>query len=60
MGREAKVTKDRTCRNCEQVFNITAKELKSHAKMCKQGLDIKARMDALGLINPFDTGTIKI
>ena len=54
MGREAKATKDRVCRSCNQTFSVTASELKRHAKLCEESIKTKERLDKLGLYGPSD------
>lgn len=34
MGREAKQTLPRTCQQCKGTFEMTAKEIKEHARTC--------------------------
>lgn len=38
----------RKCRNCEQVMNLTAKQLRVHAKVCKSGRIIVVAPVVLG------------
>ena len=54
MGREAKTEKDRVCRSCGETFNVTAKDLKRHARLCAESIETKARLDKLGLYGPSD------
>ena len=48
MASEKRKTKDRTCRECGNVFVMNAKEIKAHALLCK-------RAQMAGLVLP---GTI--
>lgn len=42
---QSKLVKDRTCRACNQVLQMTASQLKEHATMC-------ARLNAIGMVTP--------
>ena len=45
MARECKVVKERTCRECQATFFMTAAEIKAHAQLCR-------RAQMAGLILP--------
>ena len=45
MASEKRKTKERTCRECGNTFFMTAKEVKTHAKLCKSA-------QAAGLVLP--------
>lgn len=51
MGSEAKQEKLRVCMHCAEKFHTTAKALQIHARMCKQALEIKKRLEAAGLVS---------
>lgn len=36
MGKEAKIAKERTCRQCKNTIWSTAKQLKEHARLCER------------------------
>lgn len=45
MGREARVLRDRRCRNCKRPIIATGKQMQNHAWVCR-------RVAELGLVMP--------